>query len=305
MKPFAYIPHPDFKTQLKDELIANQALFIKQSEDFYLLVKDVHPLWAQQVWANCEIVDIDSISDAQKKLKARGGFWIAHTYEFHRRTQLIAEKIPRFRQDKLIFPLPSSPTGTAKQVNGFCLLEENKMLISQEVYPPMAGGCAVFDEDKNAPSRAYQKLWEAFRFHVDPPLATDRVLELGSSPGGWTYVLAGIGCKVISVDTAELDESVLKFTNVEYLQKDAFKIKPDEIGAVDWLFSDIICDPKRLLYLVNQWRDSKKVKNFLCTIKLKDDSELETLRKFQAIANSKIVHLSCNKHELTWILKKK
>lgn len=300
MKQYAYIPHPDFQHELNKELGANQALFIFQNEHFYLCSKDLTPVWAQQTWRECETIEIESIGDAQKKLKDIGGFWIPYSFQLHRRTQLIAEKIPLLKIPKLKFPFSEQK----KSAHGFCLIEENKLLISKNIFPQNIGGMGEFEEDKNAPSRAYQKLIETFSIHIAPPKANEKVIDLGSCPGGWTYVLANLGCETISVDTAPLDPSVLKFSNVKYMKKDAFKLLPEDIGPLDWLFSDIICDPKRLLSLVQIWHDSGLVKNFVCTIKFKGETDFQTIREFQKIQNSRIVHLSCNKHELTWILTK-
>lgn len=298
MKQFAYIPHPDFQHELEKELGPNQAFFILQNQNFYLCSQDLKPVWAQQTWSDCQTIEVDSIGDAQKKLKEIGGFWIPFSYQLHRRTNLIAEKLPLLKIPKLSLAL-SHPQKTA---NGFCLIEENKILIAKNVFPQNIGGISDFENDKSAPSRAYQKLIETFSLHIAPPTKNEKVIDLGSCPGGWTYVLAKLGCQTMSVDTAPLDASVLKFANVQFLKKDAFKLVPEDIGHLNWLFSDIICEPKKLLSLVQKWRQSGLVKNFVCTIKFKGETDLVTLREFQKIPNSKIVHLSCNKHELTWIL---
>ena len=54
-----------------------------------------------------------------------------------------------------------------------------------------------FIEDKHSPSsRAYLKLWETFTRFQEYPKEGDKCLELGAAPGGWTWVLANLGCKV-------------------------------------------------------------------------------------------------------------
>jgi Predicted SAM-dependent methyltransferase len=60
-------------------------------------------------------------------------------------------------------------------------------------------------------------------------------------------VLAKLGARVIAVDKAPLDPAVAALPGVEIRQASAFALDPAEIGPVDWLFSDVICYPARLL----------------------------------------------------------
>ena len=41
-------------------------------------------------------------------------------------------------------------------------------------------------------------------------------------------------------------------------------------------------------------------KNFICTIKFKGKPDLSIVDKFDAIPNSRVLHLFQNKNELTW-----
>jgi 23S rRNA (cytidine2498-2'-O)-methyltransferase len=67
------------------------------------------------------------------------------------------------------------------------------------------------------------------------------------------------------------------------------------------LFSDIVCYPKRLLGLVQKWRQAGTVRRFVCTIKFQGATDVEAMRHFAAISGSQLLHLHHNKHELTWI----
>lgn len=297
MNLFAYLPHPDFSKELEIELDQFGHNFFFSNPLFFVTEKQLTPAWSQQNWLNCQILDISSIQNAQIQLKKIGGFWIPYSFHLHRRTQLIAEKIPLFKNKKLDFGDDLSQ----KKVHCFTLLEKNKLLISQNIFPQFPDGILQFNEDKLAPSRAYLKLWETFTLHSPLPKKNERVIDLGSCPGGWTYVLAKIGCEVISVDTAPLDKKIMQFPNVRYLKKDAFQLNPSEIGKIDWLFSDIICEPGKLLQLIEKWMKSNLVQNFVCTIKFKGKTDFEVINKLKKIPKSKMTHLSCNKHELTWI----
>ena len=76
----------------------------------------------------------------------------------------------------------------------------------------------------------------------------------------------------------------------------------ENFGNLDWLFSDVICYPERLLEWIRIWIDSGKVRNIICTIKMQGEIDWKLIEKFVAIPDSRIVHLNYNKHELTIII---
>jgi len=262
-------------------------------------------VWAQQQLLQCEQIEFRSIGDAVKKLKDWGRVrgikrWLSLSGSLHRRTQLILEQLPALRTSALEFSGHVSVPACA----GFALLSANILLVSAKVLPLLVDGVANFAETKAAPSRAYLKLWNLFAHHLPPPQAGEFCIDLGSCPGGWTWVLAGLGAQVLSVDKAPLDPRVRALKNVRYLSKDAFSLTPGQVEQpVDWLFSDIICAPSRILELVEIWRPSGRVKNFVCTVKFKGQTDVDTLNRLLAIPGSQAVHLFHNKHEVTWYLK--
>ena len=88
--------------------------------------------------------------------------------------------------------------------------------------------------------------------------------------------------------------------SVEVREQSAFALTPDEIGPVDWLFSDIICYPERLLRLVTTWIDSGRARNLVCTIKFQGETDVAAQTAFAAIPGAQVFHLHQNKHELTF-----
>ena len=180
------------------------------------------------------------------------------------------------------------------------------MLASPRCSNPFPAGVIEFEEDREGPpSRAYLKLWEALTYVRGWPKPGDRCLDAGASPGGWTWALSRLGADVIAVDRSPLDEKIASMAGVTYCQHDAFTLKPEEIGQIDWLFCDVICYPKRLYEWIEKWLASGLCKNFVCTIKMQgnvdDGIDFDTPRHFAAIPGSRVLHLYHNKHELTWI----
>ncbi len=253
--------------------------------------------WAQNVWLEPVRVPIASIKDAANTLRAVQRNWMLYSHTEHRRAALIESALPVVRP-KPIAPfseLPSAPLGS------WTLLDRDTLLYSARCSSPFPHGEVRFLEDKEGPpSRAYLKLWETFTRTGRWPQPGERCLDLGSAPGGWTWVLAELGADVVSVDKAPLDPRVEARPNVEHLRESAFGLDPRALGQVDWLFSDVICYPPRLLALVERWMAAGASTRFVCTIKFQGETDHETARRFAAIEGSRLVHLSHNRHELTW-----
>jgi len=190
---------------------------------------------------------------------------------------------------------PRAPLGS------WTLLDPGTMLAAPRCTNPFPNGEVHFVEDRSGPpSRSYLKLWEALSLIGRRPGRGETCLDLGSSPGGWSWALQQIGARVISVDKAPLAPEIARIPSVEHRQESAFALDPHTVGPVDWLFSDIVCYPARLLTLVERWLAAGTCRNFVCTIKFQGPTDHETARRFAAIPGSQLHHLFHNKHELTW-----
>jgi 23S rRNA (cytidine2498-2'-O)-methyltransferase len=188
-------------------------------------------------------------------------------------------------------------------LGSWTLLAPDRLLAAPHCSSPFPNGEVNFVEDKaNPPNRAYLKLWDAFTRLRRYPQAGEICLDLGASPGGWSWVLATLGAKVIAIDKAPLDPRIAALPNVEWRGQSAFALEPDSIDSVDWLFSDIACYPDRLLKLVQRWLASGRVRNFVCTVKLQGETDHQATAQFAAIPGAQLMHLHHNKHELTFAL---
>lgn len=270
---------------------------IEQHGRLFLLKGNKSPHFAQNVWLKPEIFKFDSISQAAKQLRGVQRNWWLHSIENHRRAKLIQEQLPPIKQKPIDFlsPLPTSPLGS------WTLLDDKTLLYSAECTSPFPDGEVIFNENKTGPpSRAYLKLWEFFTLSGRYPKAGEKVLDLGSSPGGWTWVLDQLGCEVVSVDKAPLSAATKFSPKVHYKNESAFGLDPSAIGKVDWLFSDVICYPERLLELVKKWQPYAS--NMVCSIKFQGPTNFAVIEEFLKIPGSSVRHLFNNKHELTFSL---
>ncbi len=253
--------------------------------------------WAANVWLDPREIAIASIGDAAAKLRAIQRNWAVYAPLFHRRAMLIEERLPKVSAKPLIFgsPPPSAPLGS------WTLLNAGTMLAAAHCANPFPNGEVRFVEDRaGPPSRAYLKLWEALTMIGCQPQPDEICLDLGSSPGGWSWALQQMGARVVSVDKAPLAPAIAGLSGIEHRLESAFAVDPRSLGPIDWLLSDVVCYPARLLALVERWLAAGTCRRFVCTIKFQGETDHAVASRFAAIPGSQLRHLFHNKHELTW-----
>jgi len=289
----AYLAPPALEDELRKELV-------DVTHQFGRLMVAKGPrqrvFWTQNVWLNPVFVEIESIGDAAKKLRAIQRNWWPYNFAHHRRIELIQSKLPHLAPKPIEFlaKVPSSPMGS------YTLVAENTLLFASECESATPNGEWNFTEDKiNPPSRAYLKLWEAFTRLGIKPGPTDTCLDLGASPGGWTWVLAKLAKKVVAFDRSELDPKVSALPNVTFVAQDAFKVNLADYPDASWIFSDVICYPEKLYEYLSKLLNDFPNKKYVFTIKFQGHNHLEITRKFADLPGT-LLHLYANKHELTW-----
>ena len=250
----------------------------------------IKPFWCSTVYFEPFTVEFQSVSEAANALKQIQRNWAPYQFTLFRRAALIQEKLPYINLKPRNFPYSVPQT----EIGAWTLIDEHTMIASAKTSSFLPCGKIQFNEDhENPPSRAYLKIQEAL----------EHCFEAGACPGGWTYVLVQLGCSVFAVDRSELAENLMKNPSVKFLAHDAFTLKCEDIEPVDWVFSDVICYPERLLEWVKLWLARPRVPNMICTIKMQGETNWETIKAFDALPGSKVIHLNYNKHELTWLHK--
>ncbi len=254
--------------------------------------------WAQNIWYDVMEQPIESIKHAVRILRDAGGRWAPYAFQLHRRMTLIQEQLPRWRMPPLEFPTlwPNATCG------GWTLRDANTLVYAASTDSPWPNGVVSFAENhSDPPSRAYLKLWEVLTRTQLFPGPGEICMDLGASPGGWTWVLAKLGAKVIAVDRSPLDPRLMRNPGIEFRQASAFSMQPRDVESVSWIFSDVICYPERLLTFVKRWLDSGKCERFVCTLKFQGTDQYGVIQQFLDIPGSRVLHLYHNKHELTWV----
>jgi 23S rRNA (cytidine2498-2'-O)-methyltransferase len=252
--------------------------------------------WAANIWLETERLHVDSIGAAAKELKSRARNWASYTTAHHRRAALIKEQLPPFNPKPLEFPQPA-PTAP---LGSFTLLDRDTLLFSPRCTSPFVNGAAPFIEDKTRPpNRAYLKLWESLTLLGRYPKAGERCLDLGASPGGWTWVAARLGAHVLAIDRSPLAPKIARLPTVEFKSGNAFAFAPD--SSIDWLLCDVAAYPVKLWQYVEKWLERDTRPQFICTVKCQGEPDWKTLARFAAVPGSRLLHLHHNKHELTWV----
>ncbi|OCH97370.1 SAM-dependent methyltransferase [Legionella jamestowniensis] len=253
--------------------------------------------FAQDIWLEPQFVKFQSISEAVKILRQAGKFWYLHPIAHIRRSRLIEEQLRKCPLLLRHFPVTEIPS-----IGCFSLLDQHTLVYSVQRLKKWPQGQCFFIEDKiNPPNRAYLKLWEALTLLEKHPIPGEWALDLGASPGGWTYVMHSLGANVTAIDKAPLDIKIATLSNVNFIQQSAFALEPAQLDRrYDWVLSDVACYPERAYTLINKWIESGKAKQLIFTIKLQGKNDLASIKPFQAIPNSYITNLFYNKHEATF-----
>ncbi|HXG46459.1 MAG TPA: SAM-dependent methyltransferase [Methylomirabilota bacterium] len=205
-------------------------------------------------------------------------------------------------------PVPFAPADSLVQLlltgpdaGWLSLLPAPAPFENRQVVSPFAKGEIPVAEDKSAPSRAFAKLVEAelrLGRRIGPG---ETCVDLGASPGSWTYVAVQRGARVVAVDRSPLREDLMRTPLVRFEQGNAFTFEPPT--PVDWLLCDVIAAPERSMKLLLQWLRRRWMRHFVVTIKFKgtgDYAQLDLLkREAPSLATSfHLTHLCANRNEV-------
>lgn len=143
-----------------------------------------------------------------------------------------------------------------------------------------------------APSRSTLKLSEAFITLLSEDerqtslRAGLRAVDLGASPGGWTWQLASRGLHVTAVDNGPLSASVMATGMVEHLRADGFTWRPPR--AVEWMVCDMVEQPSRIAALVADWIATGRCRRSIFNLKLPMKRRLDAVAQCRALIHKRL-----------------
>jgi 23S rRNA (cytidine2498-2'-O)-methyltransferase len=155
-----------------------------------------------------------------------------------------------------------------------CLVDFKRAYASRGAW---GGGQRRMMDDPQAPSRSFLKVEEAYLVLGAAPLPGETVADLGAAPGGWSYSAARRGARVTAVDNGLLKGGAAGHPLIERCAEDAFKFRPAR--AVDWLFCDLIDEPRRVLELLRRWVERSWCRRFIVNLKFSRRDPLSLLRE--------------------------
>jgi len=164
------------------------------------------------------------------------------------------------------------------------------------------GGIVEIPADLAAPSRAFAKLAEVEIRLGRRIAAGETCVDLGASPGSWTYLALARGARVTAVDRSPLRDDLMKQPRLSFVRGDAFRYEPSE--PVDWLLCDVIAFPERSFELLQTWLSNRWCRWFCVTIKFKGQGEYPKLEGFESSLDESgaeffLRRLTSNKNEVT------
>ena len=159
--------------------------------------------------------------------------------------------------------------------------------------------------------RAEHKLEEAIDlWDLGSSMDGAEVLDIGASPGGWSWVLANVGARVTAVDPGQLDPHVIAHNAVTHLQVRAESLSFDG-PQFDWVVNDMNVDPPlaaEVLLQVRPWL--REGGRSVTTLKLAGRSRprgvlaefVSRLEPGYAVETAQ--HLYSNRQEVTLLLRR-
>ncbi|MCA9127196.1 MAG: hypothetical protein KDB22_08920 [Planctomycetales bacterium] len=199
-------------------------------------------------------------------------------------TEAVCEVLSKQRE---LRGLPSLPmncvAGAGDRVLDVVVVEPNHWLIGSHrvnsTTSAWPGGVISVGAPAEMISRAYLKISEALLWSQLPIEPGDRIVEIGSSPGGAAQRLLDLGLLVTGVDPAEMDSRLLQHPRFEHWRSKSSGIRRRNFAKFRWLAADANVAPNYTLDAVEDivnYRTSR-FQGLLMTFKLSSYSLAQQL----------------------------
>jgi 23S rRNA (cytidine2498-2'-O)-methyltransferase len=125
---------------------------------------------------------------------------------------------------------------------------------------------------REAPSRSTLKLEEGFLTLLTAEESSRwlragmSAVDLGASPGGWTWQLVRRSLRVVAIDNGPMDRKLMDSGLVTHRREDGFRYRPSK--PVDWLVCDMVEQPRRVAALIASWLEHGWCRRAMFNLKL-------------------------------------
>jgi 23S rRNA (cytidine2498-2'-O)-methyltransferase len=162
-------------------------------------------------------------------------------------------------------------------------------------------------DDPAAPSRSYLKMEEALSIFGESPGKGASVIDLGASPGGWTWSALKRGARVTALDNGAMSPAIAGHPGLTHLKQDAFSFKPQKGQLPDWLFCDMVVRDLDTFNLLLNWVKQKWCRYFIVNLKTGHGTSEDLIRKVMDHKSGiapycsvyRLIHLFHDENELT------
>jgi 23S rRNA (cytidine2498-2'-O)-methyltransferase len=131
------------------------------------------------------------------------------------------------------------------------LIEPNRWWVAakpvQTIEDGWPGGVYAVTPPENMISRAYLKIAEAIPWSKLPMRVDDRIVEIGSAPGGACQRLLDLGFQVTGIDPAEMDPSIANHPRFEHWRAKSLQVKRRLFRPFPYLICDANVAPNYTL----------------------------------------------------------
>lgn len=145
---------------------------------------------------------------------------------------------------------------------------------------------------REAPSRSTLKLAEAILTLLTPDeqkttlRAGLQAVDLGASPGGWSWQLASRGLRVTAIDNGPLAPSALATGLITHQRADGFTWRPKK--PVEWMVCDMVEQPSRIAPLMAEWIASGRCRHSIFNLKLPMKRRQEEVERCRALIDQRL-----------------
>jgi 23S rRNA (cytidine2498-2'-O)-methyltransferase len=289
---------PEFTDEIRQKSIETEEI----APGIFFSPRGERLFWVLDYWP-VRRLKFSSVSDGVRQLRRLSKRWAYVGAQAFRRGKLIADQLRVKELKQLSFPVEADD----RTYFAFTLVSADEILWTDApLKSRFAGGKIRFNEDRTGPpSRAYLKLQEALTLAGITLAANDTVLDLGATPGGWSYVAAQAGAQVEMIDRSRPDERLFRrFPRLNFRRGDGLNPPHELLSSATVLLSDMACEPAKLFDAVQAWLALPNLRAMVCTLKFHGLSDKKLLERYAAIKGAQIYHLWYNGHELTWVWKR-
>lgn len=192
------------------------------------------------------------------------------------------------RSGNLTVKLDGPPTKLGANVLDIVLIEPDHWLIGYHVAKTPVqcwpGGALQISRPAHMINRAYLKMAEALDWCGLPIAAGDRLVEIGSAPGGASQRLLDLGVRVTGVDPAEMDPLLMEHPRFEHWRSKSSAVRRRRYSKFRWLVADANVAPQYTLEAVGDivCYPTSRLEGLLLTLKLSSYELANQLEKYLA-----------------------